>query len=103
MIIRIVKLTLRTEEVETFIELFAAAKQTIRSTEGCEHLELLRDTSNPNIFFTHSHWQNTEALDNYRNSDFFRKTWSETKALFQEKAAAWSLEKFVNLPESTLD
>ena len=99
MIIRIVKLTFKPENVEAFIKLFAAAQQTIQSTEGCEHLELLRDTSNPNMFFTHSHWQNAEALENYRNSDFFKKTWSHTKVLFAEKPEAWSLEKFVNLPK----
>ncbi|MAW94600.1 MAG: antibiotic biosynthesis monooxygenase [Leeuwenhoekiella sp.] len=103
MIIRIVKLTFRPAEVASFLELFANAKKTIRSTPGCNHLELLRDTSNPSIFFTHSHWEQTEDLEAYRKSDFFKKTWSQTKVLFAEKPEAWSLEKFVNLPESTSD
>ncbi len=99
MIIRIVKLTFRAEEVSNFIRLFENAQVTIQSSKGCLQVELLKDVNNPNVFFTHSHWVDTHSLELYRNSDFFRETWTKTKALFAEKPEAWSLEKFVNLPD----
>ena len=59
MIIRIVKMTFVSEKVETFLEVFHASKQFIRSMPGCNHLELLNDIHSPNIFFTaggYSRW-----------------------------------------------
>ena len=96
MIIRIVKLSIQKENTQRFIELFEQAQPSIAATSGCEYVALLRDTKNPNLFFTHSHWVNAEALESYRKSAFFRATWSQTKLLFNDKPEAWSLEKFVN-------
>lgn len=91
MIVRIVQMTFRQECIEEFITLFEARKQTIRSFEGCTHLELWQDSKHPNVFFTYSHWQSEEHLDHYRFSEFFKDTWSRTKALFQDKPQAWSV------------
>ena len=100
MIIRIVKLTFRPEEVPRFIKLFEEVKDTIHSSNGCLNVELLKGINTKNVFFTYSHWIDTDSLELYRNSEFFRETWIKTKALFAEKAEAWSLEKFVNLPDT---
>jgi quinol monooxygenase YgiN len=91
MIIRIVKLSFQENKSQIFIDLFNERKQAIRHVEGCLHLELWREENNPDIVFTYSHWENGEALDKYRFSDFFRDTWSKTKPYFKEKAQAWSL------------
>ncbi len=101
MIVRIVKLTFKTEEVENFEKLFAEVQPFILKSEGCRHVELLRDVANTSVFFTYSHWDDDAALENYRNSDFFKVTWAKTRALFADKAEAWSLEKFVSLRETT--
>lgn len=93
MIVRIVKMTFRPEEVPAFLELFDARKQQIRHFEGCTYLELWRETGKDNVFFTYSHWEGEAALDHYRFSAFFKDTWSRTKALFAEKAQAWSVEQ----------
>ena len=37
-------------------------------------------------------WENEEALNAYRHSDFFAHTWKRTKALFAERAEAWSVD-----------
>ena len=50
MIVRIVKMVFREEEVESFKQLFTERKSLIRNFEGCTHLELLQDKTNPNIF-----------------------------------------------------
>ena len=93
MILRIVKLTFDPSEVDKFKEKFAANRSKIRNFEGCEHLELLQDRKTPNIFFTYSCWENEEALNSYRHSDFFRGIWAGIKKLFSEKPEAWSVDK----------
>lgn len=92
MIIRIVKLTFQPEKADDFITIFKSEKEKILTFDGCSHVELWRDTARANVFFTHSRWRDEAALNAYRNSDFFKQTWSRAKALFAEKAEAWSVE-----------
>ncbi|MEM8524567.1 MAG: antibiotic biosynthesis monooxygenase family protein [Bacteroidota bacterium] len=92
MIKRIVKLTFQEEKIPDFLEIFEASKKRICAFEGCEHLELWRAKQPSNVLFTYSYWQSEEALNNYRKSDFFAATWHKTKALFAERAKAWSVE-----------
>jgi quinol monooxygenase YgiN len=98
MIVRIVKMTFRPEECEPFIPLFQDRKQRIRGFEGCLHLELWRDSHDPCIFFTYSHWAAHQNLDHYRFSEFFKETWQLTKAKFAAPAQAWSVDQLEVLP-----
>lgn len=93
MLVRIVKLTFEPAKIEAFQELFERTRDKIRDFEGNEFLELYQDKDNKHIFFTYSYWQNEEALENYRNSAFFKEVWSETKQMFSGKPEAWSLLK----------
>jgi len=93
MLVRIVKLTFKTENISSFEKLFEETKSYIRKFEGCTLLELYQDQNNPNIFFTYSYWENETFLDSYRESDFFKSVWSRTKVLFNDKPQAWSLIK----------
>jgi len=93
MLIRIVKLTFKSENIIKFEQLFKETKQYIQDFEGCISLELLQDKTNPNIFFTYSQWTSEEHLNKYRNSDFFNSVWSKTKVLFDAKPEAWSMHK----------
>ena len=93
MIKRIVKLTFQEERVSDFLALFERTHQHIRAFPGCNHLELLRGTDQPNVFFTYSYWDGPEALENYRHSALFKGTWKETKKLFSDKPKAWSVEQ----------
>lgn len=81
------------EKIDQFLITFKAHKKKIRNFKGCNHLELLRDKNNENIFFTYSYWNNEKSLENYRNSELFSTVWAKTKVLFNEKPAAWSLNK----------
>lgn len=90
MIIRIVMMTFRPEEVDAFLKLFEERKELIRGFEGCRHLELWQDTNGNNVYFTYSHWDSEEALNKYRFSELFKDTWVKTKALFAGKPQAWS-------------
>ena len=94
MIVRIVKLTFKIEEVPIFLEIFEKQKKFIAGFEGCTHLTLLRDKKQANVYFTYSHWKNEAALEKYRESDFFKEIWSGVKLLFNDKPEAWSLEKY---------
>ena len=76
----------------TFLAIFTESKEKIKAFDGCQHLELLQDIHQPNLFFTFSFWKNEQALDAYRHSELFKTTWKKTKALFAEKPSAWSVE-----------
>ncbi len=93
MIIRIVKMTFRPECTDDFQAHFQTYKKRIRSTAGCRHLELLRDTQNPDIFFTYSFWKTPEHLDTYRRSVLFGIVWKQTKTWFAEAPEAWSVNR----------
>ena len=94
MIVRIVKLTFKLEEINNFLEIFEQQKKFISGFDGCSHLTLLRDKQQANVFFTYSHWKNEDALEFYRQSDFFKNIWSNVKLLFDDKPQAWTLEKY---------
>lgn len=96
MITRIVKMTFEENKVEEFLLLFDKVAPNIRSFNGCHGVKLLQDLNESNIMFTYSHWANLEALDNYRNSDFFASTWKSTKKLFIKQAEAWSVKELNN-------
>ncbi|TQD39395.1 putative quinol monooxygenase [Haloflavibacter putidus] len=97
MLVRIVKMTFKTEEIASFQKMFDAKKNLIRNFEGCKFLELYQDRNTPEIFFTYSYWDNEQSLENYRNSALFKATWKETKQKFSQRAEAWSVDKKVTL------
>ena len=92
MIIRIVKMEFKPENVDQFISIFTAYKELIRNADGCTHLILLNDINTSTLFFTYSHWQSENDLNNYRKSVLFKTVWSKTKILFSDKPEAWSVE-----------
>lgn len=98
MLLRIVRMTFKTEEVDNFLRLFDEHKEAIRESDGCTGLELMRDKDNPMIFFTYSRWHTKENLEAYRKSELFKKIWPKTKSMFSERAEAWSVDKIVSLP-----
>lgn len=97
MFVRIVKMSMKPKNISEFQKMFEEKKNRIRNSEGCRLLELYQDKNNPEIFFTYSYWENENALDNYRNSDFFKETWKQTKSYFNNKPEAWSVDKKVSL------
>jgi quinol monooxygenase YgiN len=90
-IIRIVKMTFARENANAFIAAFESKKDLIGNFEGCNGVKLMRDISNPGIFFTYSEWKDEAALEKYRNSELFKTTWEEVKKLFIDKPEAWSV------------
>jgi len=97
MIVRIVKMHFRPDAVRAFEELFDAHKEQIRGQEGCSLLELYQDKDDNCSFYTYSYWENETALNNYRHSALFSEVWPATKALFDQKPTANSLNKIHSL------
>ncbi len=95
MIVRIVKMSFRAEELDNFKQIFLTTKDKIRNFEGCKYVELLNDIQKPTIFFTYSHWESEEHLEKYRHSELFKTTWAKTKILFAEKAETWSVQNII--------
>lgn len=90
MLHRIVKLTFKKDQVESFKEIWHSSKNKIRSFEGCHSADMLQDVHDPRICFTFSVWTDENALNQYRNSPLFKKVWAETKKRFDDKPQAWS-------------
>lgn len=99
MLIRIVEMHFRLDARDEFLEVFHQSKEKIRAFDGCEHLELLNEPSDPGHFFTYSYWKDEASLERYRQSELFQITWSKTKILFDQKPRAWTLEQLVSLPQ----
>lgn len=97
MFVRIVKLSFHQENIPAFLENFEQMKNKIRNAPGNKFLELYQDKNNPCIFFTYSYWETEQDLENYRNSELFYDVWTFTKALFNDKPEAWSVNKLVTL------
>lgn len=93
MLIRIVRMTFQEDRTADFLSIFERSKQQIRSFEGCQHLELLQDIDQRNVYMTYSYWESQAALDQYRASALFRSTWAATKVLFADKPSAYSVER----------
>jgi len=94
MIIRIVRMNFRPENIKAFLDIFNDSKSYIIESKGCLHVELWQDLTESHVFVTHSHWESEEALNEYRNSQFFREIWKKTKNLFKEKPMAFSVKRF---------
>lgn len=97
MIIRVVRMHFTEAGVEDFLKIFNEHKKSIRHFPGCTHLQLLKDAHKGNIFTTLSHWNETQDLENYRQSELFESVWSRVKPLFSEKTQAFSFEKFIEV------
>ena len=97
MFTRIVKMEFNKEEIPTFLINFEKIKEKIRAFEGCSFLELYQDKNNTDIFFTYSRWDTPSDLENYRNSELFKKVWATTKPMFRSKAQAWSVDTLHSL------
>jgi heme oxygenase (mycobilin-producing) len=97
MIIRIVRMHFTEAGVEEFLQIFNDNKIAIRNFPGCTHLQLLKDTEDPTVYTTLSHWNVSADLERYRKSELFGSVWGRVKTLFAERTQAFSLQKFIEL------
>ncbi|OAQ41745.1 hypothetical protein A5893_01120 [Pedobacter psychrophilus] len=91
MIVRLVKMVFNESEIDNFKSIFESAQLKIAKMQGCLKVDLRQEIDKPEIFFTISHWESENDLENYRKSELFINTWKLVKPLFKEKAEAWSL------------
>lgn len=93
MLVRTVRMTFKAGSGEDFLQIFEEYKLAIRNSSGCHHLELWQDELDKNIFLTYSHWESEEALNQYLDSELFKKVWGFIKVLFSSKPMAFSSKK----------
>ena len=91
MITRFVKLTFKDDKIEDFINIWNESRDKIAGFDGCNFVEMHQARVPNNVCFTHSIWESEDALNVYRHSELFQKTWAKTKVLFDDKPEAWSL------------
>ncbi len=92
MLIRIVRMTFKEEHREEFLAIFKSNQARIEAMPGCFKVELMQDWDDPKVFITYSTWKDQQALEAYRNSELFRGVWKQTKALFAQRAQAFSMK-----------
>jgi len=97
MLIRIVKMGFDEANLDAFLSNFETNKNKIRNFQGCLFLELYRDKNDPTIYFTYSHWESEQHLENYRQSAIFKSVWTKTKPLFNRLPEAWSVDRIDRL------
>jgi heme-degrading monooxygenase HmoA len=92
MIKRIVMMALLPGQEGLFLDIFEKVKEEIRGQNGCRGLEVLKSEQDGRLsVWTISLWDSITALEGYRSSELFKKTWSAVKPLFADKARAWTL------------
>jgi quinol monooxygenase YgiN len=79
------------QHIAEFRAIFNSVQPKIEQADGCNGVKLFVDSAQENVYYTHSSWNDEDALNAYRNSTLFKETWSKTKTLFAEKARAYSL------------
>lgn len=92
--VRLVKLTLKTEHIQDFMQHFDTVKESINAFPGCKGMKLLTDKNNSQVVFTYSEWIDDSDLENYRNSELFGSIWPTVKKWFDQKAEAFSTEAY---------
>lgn len=93
MLIRIVIMTIEDDRCDDFEAAFSSVRQHISDFEGCIQLRMLRGTDEPSVYTTLSTWTGKDALERYRQSDLFKKTWATVKPMFAARAVAYSYEE----------
>lgn len=93
MIIRLVKMQFKEDHKTDFVSLFNNKKEMIQNHDGCQSVKLFNDVKDDSVFFTYSIWKSETHLNEYRNSEFFKETWTTTKSMFVDKAKAWSVKE----------
>lgn len=91
--LRIIRMEFQPEKLADFLAVFNDSKQQIRAFAGCQYLALYSDPRNGNVRYTYSIWKSEEALNVYRNSELFIRTWAATKVLFAAKPQAFSMNQ----------
>ena len=88
-------MTIRTEEIDRFVQLFEVHREAISSMPGCLGLKLHNQTEPTGVFFTYSIWQSESDLERYRKSPLFQSIWPQVKALFHCPAEAWTVNEIL--------
>jgi quinol monooxygenase YgiN len=91
MVVRVVRMHFRPEEIGAFLEIFNTNKEAIRAFPGCTYMELMRDVQSPSVLVTLSHWNSAEDLERYRHSPLFNAVWNKVKKLFSGRPEAFTL------------
>lgn len=95
MITRVVKLTLKEGLKQEFLDIYRARNPKKNNMEGCISVRMFEPTIDSHEVFTISEWENEDYLNLYRETDYFKESWSMLKPLFTERAEAWSLQEIL--------
>ncbi len=92
MIVRIVALKCKPEDLAAFRLLLQESSPRVRGVPGCLSLQIVADVDDPTSFYTLSTWRNVADLEAYRTGPLFANIWPRVKALLRERAWASTCE-----------
>ena len=95
MVIRIVSLKCKPEDVDAFRLFLHDSAPRVRNVPGCLSLQIVNDVADSTSFFTISTWRDVDALEAYRTSPLFEQVWPRIKAFLREPARASTCEEIV--------
>jgi len=96
MLIRFVRLTLKSDAGPAFHRHFEKIAPRIRAFSGCLRLDLWVDISCATTVTTYSEWDSESSLSAYIESDVFKENWALVKPLFAAPAVAHSYVRYQN-------
>lgn len=73
MVVLFSKNTLAQGKENNFLEIARKMAEETRKEEGCRFYRLAKDTNEGNVYYFIEAYENEEALEIHRNSDYFRK------------------------------
>jgi quinol monooxygenase YgiN len=85
-------MTFRPEAVGAFLAIWEESRASIRAQPGCIEVQLYKDHTASEVYYTLSRWATMSDLDAYRRSGVFGAVWPKTKALFAVPAQTFSLD-----------
>ena len=93
MVIRLVSLKCKPEDVGAFRLFLHDSAPRVRDFSGCFSLQIVNDVADSTSFFTISTWRDVDALEAYRTSPLFNQVWPRIKAFLREPARASTCEE----------
>lgn len=93
MIIRIVKMYLKKDEIKSFTDFFSSFQNQILEFDGCMHHDLFPDKDNKEIYYSYTIWKSEVKLKKYRNSELIKNISKAVEPKCEKEPLAWTVDK----------
>ena len=92
MITRIIKITIDPVNTDDFRQFITLMKDNFSTIGGCQHIDILNDKEDKNIFFMYTIWETEAMLNKYRKSELNKTFWNKLNQWSIKEPQAWTVE-----------